>query len=195
MTSTLYVISSAAPPARHLTTGIHAAQARGWDVCLILTPAAHRWATEDPQDTGAGEGGADTLVELTELTGHPVRHHYKLPSQSDVHPAPDALLAAPATLNTLTKWADGHADTLALGLLTEGLGLDLPIVALPYINAAQAKHPALPRAVTTLRTAGVRVLLDDGQGHGEGFVPHQPKHGRVEEYPWSLALDALPPTT
>ncbi|MEU3902034.1 flavoprotein [Streptomyces sp. NPDC045251] len=182
MTSTLYVISSAAPPARRVETGIRAAQARGWDVCLILTPSAHRWATED----AVGE-----LDALRKLTGHPVRHLYKLPSREDVLPDAHALLAAPATLNTLTKWADGHADTLALGLLTEGIGLGLPIVALPYINAAQAKHPALPRAVATLREAGVRVLLDDDQD--EGFVPHEPKRGRVEEYPWDLALDALPP--
>ncbi|MFE9127295.1 hypothetical protein ACFYOF_18065 [Streptomyces sp. NPDC007148] len=78
-----------------------------------------------------------------------------------------------------------------LGLLTEGLGLDLPIVALSYISAAQAKQPALPRVVSTLRVGGVRVLLDDGQGHGEGSSHHEPKHGRVEEYPWDLALDNL----
>ncbi|MFJ9901220.1 flavoprotein [Streptomyces sp. NPDC091280] len=181
MTSTLYLISSAAPPVLHITTGIRTAQSRGWDVCLILTPSAHRWVTEDPEG----------LAVLRDLTGHPVRHTYKLPSQGDVLPDADALLAAPVTLNSLTKWSDGHADALALGLLTEGLGLGLPIVALPYINAAQARHPALPRAVSTLREAGVRVLLDDD--HDEGFVPHQPKHGRVEEYPWDLALDALPP--
>ncbi|MER7819996.1 flavoprotein [Streptomyces sp. NPDC096153] len=138
MTRTLYLISSAAPPARHTPTGIRAAQARGWDVCLVLTPSAHRWATEDAE----GE-----LDELRKLTGHPVRYRYKLPSEEDVLPPADALLAAPATLNTLTKWADGHADTLALGLLTEGLGLDsLPIVALPYINAAQARNPPSPAA-------------------------------------------------
>ena len=188
---TLYVISSAAPPARRAAVGIRAAQARGWTVCLILTPAAHRWATEDTAD-GPGEISLD---QLAELTGHMVRHQYKLPSQRDVLPPADALLAAPATLNTMTKWADGHADTLALGLLTEALGkTSLPIVALPYINNAQARHPALGRAVSTLRNAGVRVLLDDGQGHGEGFTPHPPGHGNVEAYPWDLALDNLPPT-
>ncbi|MET8566156.1 flavoprotein [Streptomyces flaveolus] len=181
MTRTLYLISSAAPPARHVDTGIRAAQARGWTVCLVLTPSAHRWASED----GDGE-----LEALQTLTGHPIRHQYKLPSQADVLPDPDALLAAPATLNTLTKWADGHADTLALGLLTEALGLDLPVVALPYINAAQAHHPALPRAVTTLRKAGVRILLNDDQ-EPNGFTPHRPKHGNVDAYPWDTALDAL----
>ncbi|GGY20375.1 hypothetical protein GCM10010358_83320 [Streptomyces minutiscleroticus] len=113
-----------------------------------------------------------------------MHHQYKLPSQGDVLPDPDALLAAPCTLNTFTKWADGHADTLALRLLTEGLGLDhLPTVTLPYINAAQARHPVLPRAVATLRAAGVHVLLDDGTSQGKGFRPHPPKHGDVHAYP------------
>ncbi|WP_327257273.1 flavoprotein [Streptomyces sp. NBC_01244] len=183
MTRTLYVISCAAPPARHVTTGIKAAQARGWDTALVLTPAAHRWSVEE----AAGERELDAWWELT---GHPVRHTYKLPSQSDVLPDPDALLVAPVTLNTTTKWAAGHADTLALGLITEALGMpDRPVVALPYINAAQAQHPALAPAIATLRGAGVHYLLDDGTG--PGFRPHQPKHGNVDAYPWTLALDTV----
>lgn len=77
---------------------------------------------------------------------------------------------------------DGHADTLALGLVTEGPGLPLTIAA-------------LPRAVSTLRAAGVTVLLDDGTPEGRGFRPHRPKHGDVSAYPWGLALDALPPAS
>ncbi|MEU5445808.1 MULTISPECIES: flavoprotein [Streptomyces] len=190
MTRTLYLISSAAPPALRAETGIRAAQARGWDVCLVLTPSAHRWTDAEPASGGTADSSS-RIEELARLTGHPVRHTYKLPAEKDVLPPPDAMLAAPVTLNTLTKWADGHADTLALGLLTEALGLPLPVVALPYINAAQAQHPALPRAVTTLRTAGVRVLLHDDQ-EPDGFRPHQPKHGNLDAYPWDRALDALP---
>ncbi|MGJ5899314.1 flavoprotein [Streptomyces niveiscabiei] len=181
MTRTLYVISCAAPPVLHAATGIRLAHERGWDVCSVLTPSARDWLSDDTDD------GLDALRELT---GHPVRHAYKLPSQADVLPPADALLAAPLTLNSLTKWAGGHADTLALGLLTEGIGLGLPIVALPYINRAQAVHPAVAGAVGVLRDAGVRVLLDDG--HDTGHTPHTPKHGNVAAYPWDLALDALP---
>lgn len=182
MTNTLYLIACAAPPARHIATGIRAAQAAGWDVCLVLTPSAYRWAEED----GRGE-----LDELRHLTGHPVRHRYKLPSEEDVLPAPDALLVAPATFNTLNKWAAGIADTLALGLITEAIGLRTPLVALPYLNRAQAAHPALAHSVAFLREAGVTVLLDDGQGAG-GFRPHPPKNGDVTTYPWKLAVSALP---
>ncbi|MFF6852761.1 flavoprotein [Streptomyces antimycoticus] len=184
MTQTLYLIACAAPPARRLTTPIHAAQKAGWDVCLILTPDAYRWATEDV------EGNFD---ELRELTGHPVRHRYKLPSEPDALPDPDAYLVAPLTTNTLNKWAAGIQDTLALGLIVEAIGLGKPIIALPHFNNAQAKHPAVRRSVAELRQAGVRVLLDDGHGDGDGgFIPHPPKQGNLDAYPWDLAFRALP---
>lgn len=170
----LYLISCAAPPARHVETAIEAAQAGGWDVCQVFTPSAARWAEQD-------------IAQLEQLTGHPVRTTYKLPEESDVLPPPDAILVAPATFNTLNKWAQGISDTLALGLITEAIGLGLPMVALPYLNRAQAAHPALGQSVNFLRDNGVTVLLGDG-----GFVPHEPKHGNVDAYPWQAAIDALP---
>ncbi|QKV97118.1 flavoprotein [Streptomyces sp. NA02950] len=178
MTKTLYLIACAAPPARRLHIPIRAAQATGWDVCAILTPSAYRWASEDAE----GE-----IEALQKLTGHPVRWQYKLPSQDDVLPPPDALLVAPLTSNTLAKWATAVSDTLALGLITEGIGLGLPIVALPHFNDAQAAHPAVARHVQVLRDAGVTVLLGEG-----GFVPHKPRHGDLDAYPWQAAIDALP---
>jgi len=177
-THTLYLIACAAPPARRIQTPIRAAQQAGWDVCVILTPSAYRWAGEDTP----GE-----IEALEQLTGHPVRHQYKLPSQDDVLPPPDALLVAPLTANTVNKWAAGISDTLALGLITEGIGLKLPIVALPHWNNAQDAHPAIARNVDVLRAFGVTVLLGEG-----GFVPHRPRHGDLDTYPWQAALDALP---
>ncbi|MFF4647485.1 flavoprotein [Streptomyces sp. NPDC001389] len=177
-TRTLYLISCAAPPARRLHIPIQAAQQAGWDVCAILSPSAYRWASED------AEGEVEALEALT---GHPVRHQYKLPSQADLLPEPDALLVAPLTSNTVNKWAAGISDTLALGLITEGIGLRLPIVALPHWNKAQDAHPAVAHSVATLRAAGVTVLLGD-----EGFVPHRPRHGNLDAYPWQAAIDALP---
>jgi Flavoprotein len=179
-TRTLYLIACAAPPARRLAIPIRGAQAAGWDVCLVLTPSAHRWASEDEDFTGGVEA-------LAELTGHPVRWQYKLPSEPDVLPPPDAILAAPLTSNTVNKWAAGVSDTLALGLLTEALGLSIPVVALPHWNSAQDAHPATRPSVQTLRGAGVTVLLG-----GPGFVPHPPRHGNLDAYPWQAAVDALP---
>ncbi|MGW2672373.1 hypothetical protein ACWC5F_30520 [Streptomyces sp. NPDC001272] len=82
------------------------------------------------------------------------------------------------------------AATLAFGLITEAVGLTLLVVALSYINAAQAQHPALAPAVATLRRAGVRYLFNDGHDDG-GFTPHPPKQGKVEAYLGEAALDAL----
>ncbi|MEU1075193.1 MULTISPECIES: flavoprotein [unclassified Streptomyces] len=177
-TRILYLIACAAPPARHLDIPVRAAQQAGWDVCVILTPSAYRWATEDSH----GE-----IAALEALTAHPVRHQYKLPSQADVLPPPDALLVAPLTSNTLAKWATAVSDTLALGLITEGIGLGVPTVALPHWNSAQGAHPAIPRHIEVLREAGVTVLLGEG-----GFIPHRPRHGDLDTYPWQAAIEALP---
>lgn len=169
----LYLVSCAAPPAQRIRLLIERAQDRGWDTCLLLTPTAASWL-------------ADDLEDLEKLTGHPVRQRYKLPTEADVLPPPDAVLVCPATFNTLNKWAAGISDTLALGIITEAIGLRLPLVALPYLNNAQAAHPALDRSVAQLRDWGVTVLIGDG-----GFQPHPPKHGRLDEYPWDAALDRL----
>jgi hypothetical protein len=42
--------------------------------------------------------------------------------------------------------------------LTEAIGKRLPMVALPFINAAQAEHPAFQGSIDRLRAAGVRLL-------------------------------------
>ncbi|MFE7409489.1 flavoprotein [Streptomyces laurentii] len=177
-TKTLYLIACAAPPSARLRIPVQAAQKAGWDVCVILTPSAYRWASEDTESE---------IAALEQLTGHPVRHQYKLPSQEDVLPSPDALLVAPLTANTVNKWAAGISDTLALGLITEGIGLGLPIVALPHWNDAQGGHPAVARSVRVLRDAGVTVLLGEG-----GFVPHKPRQGDLDAYPWEAAISSLP---
>ncbi|MER6655249.1 flavoprotein [Streptomyces sp. NPDC000971] len=167
----------AAPRACRLEVPIRAAKRVGWDVCLILTPSAHRQLTEDAE----GEIGA-----LEELTGHPVRWQYKPPRSPTSCPPRDAILVALLTNNTLAKWASAISETLALGLITEGIGLDLKIVALPHFNDAQAAHPAVARHVEFLREADVTVLLGV-----TGFTPHKPKQGNVDAYPWQAGLDAL----
>jgi hypothetical protein len=40
------------------------------------------------------------------------------------------MITCPVTFNTLNKWALGISDTLVLGLLTEAVGLGLPLRAL-----------------------------------------------------------------
>lgn len=171
--SVLYLVGCATPAVLEITTPIKQAQVRDWDVCLILTPTAGLWLEAE-------------VEHLTALTGHSVRTRYKLPGQPDVLPPPAAILVAPASFSTINKWAAGHADTLALGLITEGIGKRLPLVALPQLNSAQAAHSAFPRSVDQLRADGVRVL----QGEDDDHVPHVSGEPR-KPFPWSLGLDAL----
>ncbi|MFG2297639.1 flavoprotein [Streptomyces sp. NPDC048603] len=173
MTRTLYLFGSAAPPVFDVARVIEDAQARGWDVCLGLTPTAADWLQ-------------DGLDGLAALTGHPVRSRYKRPGEPDVWPKADAILVAPATFNTVNAWALGLTDRFVVGVVAEGIGKGIPMAVMPCVNAAYVQHRAFERSVQELREMGVRVLYGEG-----GFVPNQPGQGRPEAYPWSLALDAV----
>jgi phosphopantothenoylcysteine decarboxylase len=162
----LYVIACAAPPARDVGTLIAAAQAAGWTTCLLVTPSAVRFLD---------------VASLTVQTGYPVRSQYKDPGEPDVLPPPDAIIVAPATVNSVNKWAAGICDTLALGILVEAIGLRLPIVAVPWSNAAHRAHPAFAENIGKLRSWGVRVLDDVHPGDGD-----------EPAFPWAQALDAVP---
>jgi phosphopantothenoylcysteine synthetase/decarboxylase len=157
----LYVIASGAAPARDLPALV-ADLTADWDVCVISTPEGIRFF-----DAG----------QITALTGYPVRTSFKDPDAPDVLPPPSAFAAAPATFNTINKWAAGISDTLALALLNEAIGLWLPIVTAPWPNAALARHPAFDRSVATLRDCGITVVLDHENLPGAD-APGQPA------FPW-----------
>jgi hypothetical protein len=77
-----------------------------------------------------------------------------------VLPPPDAVVVAPATFNTINKWAAGISDTLALGMLNEAIGMRLPVIAVPFPSVALARHPAFMRNMATLKEWGVRFVFD-----------------------------------
>jgi hypothetical protein len=141
----LYVVACGGRPAGDLAPFVEDAQAAGWEVCVIATPSALKFMDLD---------------DLAQLTGHVVRYDYKQPEEPDVLPPPDAMVVAPATFNTINKWAAGISDTLALGLLNEALGLRLPVVAVPFPNIALAQHPAFRRSMRELEGLDVRLLFD-----------------------------------
>jgi hypothetical protein len=115
----------------------------------------------------------------------PVRSPYSKPG-SPRSRIPDAIIVAPATYNTVNKWAQGISDTYALGVLAEMTGMGTPIVVLPFVNSALAGRVAFHRSVQTLRGEEVHVLLGPG-----GFEPHPPRTGgsRIGTFPWQVALD------
>jgi phosphopantothenoylcysteine synthetase/decarboxylase len=159
--------------ARDVGNLVAVAQQRGYEVCVVATPDGRKFID---------------VPSLAAQTGHPVRSNYKNPGDPDVLPAPDALVVAPATVNTVNKWAAGIADTLPLGLLIEAYGKGLPIVAFPYTNDAMARHPAFQENVIRLRGWGVRVLYGD-----DVLALPEPGHGDANrhEYPWELAVAAV----
>jgi len=169
----LYVIVCGAGPASRIGTLVSLAQDDGWDVCPIATPSAVHHFLDIPA--------------LETLTGHRVRSDYRTADDEPL-PRADAIVVAPATYNTINKWAAGISDTYALNMLAELTGLGVPIVVLPFVNTALAANRAFTRGVDELRAAGITVL------HGpEGFQPHPPRTGSsvLDRYPWHLALDAI----
>jgi hypothetical protein len=139
----LYVIACGAGPAGDLASLVRLAQAAGWEVCVGTTPSGSAFV-----DAG----------QLAQLTGWPVRHEYS--GRSGTWPPADAIVVAPATLNTVSKLAAGIADSWAMSLLIECMGLDVPIVIAPNVNPALGRHPGFRRNVDDLRAWGVTVLWD-----------------------------------
>jgi hypothetical protein len=157
----LYVVASGAAPTRDLPALV-AGLTAAWDTCVITTPEGGRFFD---------------VARVAELTGHPVRTSFKDPDAPDVLPPASAFAAAPATFNTINKWAAGISDTLALGLLNEATGQGLPIVTVPWPNVALARHPAFGRSIATLRGCGITVIYDPGN------LPDDQSPGQAE-FPW-----------
>ncbi|MER5525523.1 flavoprotein [Streptomyces sp. NPDC002677] len=165
----LYLVVCGAGIAAGVGSLISAAQERGWEVGVIATPVAMN-------------GFFDT-AEVEARTGRPVRSAWRRPSDPRPFPAPDAVVVAPATFNTVNKWAAGLADTLAVGTLCEALGLGVPIAVLPCVADALAAHPAYRESLTRLGGLGVRF----GDPHTGGAEAD----GRRREFAWERALDLL----
>ncbi len=140
----LYLIVCGAPPAADTPLLIKEKQDEGWDVVVIATPHGVQWFDTD---------------EVERLTGHPVRTEFRKPTDPEFRPRGDAVLVAPATFNTINKWALGINDNLALGLLNEVLGLPTSVVVEPSVNHALMAHPAYAVSVKRLVGKDVEILV------------------------------------
>jgi hypothetical protein len=164
----LYIVTCGAAPAEQVDRAVRQAWARHWSVQVVPTATAVAHFVDVPA--------------LERLIGHPVRTTYQM--SGEPLPPADAVIVAPATYNTINKWAAGISDTFALSLLAELTGLGTPIAVLPFVNTALAANPVYNRSLTQLRAAGVHVVESE---------PHPPRtaHTRLDTYPWHLALDAV----
>ncbi|WAZ25852.1 flavoprotein [Streptomyces cinnabarinus] len=165
----LYVVVCAAGIASGVGKLVTAAQERGFEVGVVATPAALN-------------GFFDTAA-VEALTGRPIRSAWRTPADPRPFPPPDAVVVAPATFNTVNKWAAGLGDTLAVATLCEAYGLGVPVAALPCVADALAAHPAYQESLERLRGMGVRF--------GEPYTGEPQEDGRRPEFGWERALDLL----
>jgi hypothetical protein len=169
----LYIIVCGSRPAADLEDYVAQLRADGWDTCVIATPSARKFMHAD---------------RLADVSGHVVRYDYKQPDEPDALAPPDVVIVAPATFNTINKWAAGISDTLALGLLNEGVGLGLPIIAVPFPNIALARHPAFRDSVATLRSWGVKLIFDPEE-HPLPIPNMGPP--AADLFPWPVLMNEL----
>src|SRR5262249_35604442 len=108
----LYVIVCSAGPAGQVGHLVQPAQDQGRTVQIIATPPALSFID---------------IPKLEAQTGRPVRSQYRGPGEPR-SPRADAIIVAPATYNTINKWAHGVSDTYALGILAEAPSLGVPVV-------------------------------------------------------------------
>lgn len=163
------VVVCGAGPASFTAALIGQAIELGWAVQVVATPSALAFVD---------------VAAIEKQTGNPVRSQYSPPGSARSQ-IPDLIVVAPATYNTICKWAFGTSDTYALGLLAELTGMGIPVIVLPYVNAALARRAPFRRAIESLREEGVHILLGPG-----AIEPHQPRSGAdPSQFPWHLGLD------
>ena len=154
--SIIALVVSGAPLARRALELTTALRADGWQVQVVATPASSMWLTREKQDA------------LTTL-GSPARFKFRSPGASYSSADPDAVAVCPASFNTVNKLAAGIADSYAMALICESLGLKTPLVIVPMINRKLWGHPRLSSSLTFLREAGVTLL--DVQTGGTDLSP------------------------
>jgi phosphopantothenoylcysteine decarboxylase len=135
-----FMIVSGAGPAVWTPERLMAELSLGRRVNVIATPTAASWLDEKL---------------IRELTGWDLRCEQRGPLTPTFQPPGCRVLASPVTLNTLTKWAAGHCDNLALSLLCEATGLGIEVRAEVSLSQAYAQHPAVTDALSRLTDMGV----------------------------------------
>lgn len=141
----LYLIVSGAPAPEGVPALVAQCQDAGWSVLVFATPHGMRFVDHE---------------KVESLTGEPVRAEYRMPGEAKGLPPAKAVLACPLTFNSVNKFAHGHADNFAVGLLCELLGYGIPVVVVPHCKPQLATHRAFSLSIAALREMGVTVLFD-----------------------------------
>lgn len=127
-------------------------QRLGHDVVAIMTDSAQRFVT--PLTFEAITRRAVVTDLWTPGTNAEIEH---IALASSV----DLLLVAPATANTIGKFAHGIADDFLTSMY---LATTAPVVLAPAMNSNMFAHPAVHANLTALQSRGVRIV-EPGSGY------------------------------
>lgn len=122
---------------------------RGAEVQVVMTANAHRFVTAVTLQAVSGRPVRD---DLWDAQAEAAMGHIELARWADL------LLVAPATADTLSRFATGRADDL---LSTLRLATRAALVIAPAMNHVMWSHPATQRNLATLVADGCEVLGPD----------------------------------
>jgi len=125
---------------------------RGAEVRVAMTAAAERFVTPL---TFATLSRQSVLTDLYTLDYGREIGHVAAPGRAHL------LLVAPATANTIAKFAHGLADDFLTNIY---LAATCPVLLAPAMDADMFRHPAVQENLETLRRRGVRIV---GPASGE----------------------------
>jgi len=118
----------------------------GADVSVIMTEAAGRFVT--PLSFAALSGNS-VLTDMFQAEESHAISHIELGQKADL------LLVAPATANSIAKFAHGLADDL---LSTTLLAADCPVLIAPAMNSRMYENPITQRNITLLADNGYSII-------------------------------------
>jgi len=127
-------------------------QKQGHEVVAVMTESAQRFVT--PLTFEAITRRA-VVTELWTPGTNAEIEHIALASTVDL------LLVAPATANTIGRFAHGIADDFLTSMY---LATTAPVVIAPAMNSNMFAHPAVSANIDTLRDRGVRIV-EPGSGY------------------------------
>jgi phosphopantothenoylcysteine decarboxylase / phosphopantothenate---cysteine ligase len=132
-------------------------QQEGLDVQVVMTRAAREFITPL---TFAALTGKKVITEMFGAESAGPANVESAIEHIAVAQRIDLLLVAPATADTLSKFAHGAADDF---LSTLYLATKAPVVVAPAMNVNMWEHPATQENIVALRARGVHVIdPDDG---------------------------------
>lgn len=118
----------------------------GWDVHVVMTPAAMEFVTPLTfQTLSRNPVGTDMFAPPREWK----------PEHISLAECADAFVVAPASADVIAKLAHGLADNL---LTTTALACSAPLVVAPAMNDAMFDHPATQENLRILQERGATIV-------------------------------------